>query len=147
MSPEKDYGLSATASPLISVNKGVAIVNIEDIHNSIPAKVYYDDTELFSVKNIVEYLKNKTDDVWEGNYFPALIYPSLGIMLVRFHKQDGEHERMIEVIKDPDSDNCHQYPPPPLKEFIKNNFLPCFFVIVFYIISLIFVSVVHIFKI
>jgi hypothetical protein len=91
---------------------------------SFPAKVYYDDTELFSVKNIVEYLKNKTDDVWEGNYFPALIYPSLGIMLVRFHKQDGEHERMIEVMKDPDSDDCHQYPPPPLKEFREFHFLP-----------------------
>jgi len=40
MSPEKAYGLSATEGSLISVNKGVAIVivNIEDIHNSIPAK-------------------------------------------------------------------------------------------------------------
>ena len=91
---------------------------------SFPAKVYYDGIELFSAKNIVEYLKNKTDDVWEGNYFPALIYPSLGIMLVRFHVQDDEHKRMIEVMKDPDSDDCHQYPSPPLKEFREFHFLP-----------------------
>ena len=45
-------------------------------------------------------------------------------MLVRFHVQDGEHERMIEVVKEPDLDNCHQYPPPPLKNFGEFHFLP-----------------------
>ena len=45
-------------------------------------------------------------------------------MLVRFHVQDDEHERMIEIIRELNLDDCHQYPSPPLKEFREFHFLP-----------------------